>query len=45
MTPECEPVVQEMARLHNYGVNIYDLLRMPETSIFEGEEKVRSHVG
>ena len=30
-----------MAKLHNTGVDIYDLLRMPDTSIFSQEKVVK----
>ena len=37
ITAECLPIIQKMAKLHNTGVDIYDLLRMPDTSIFTQE--------
>ena len=37
-TPECRPIVLKMQSLHNTGVDIYDLLRMPSVSIFSDKE-------
>ncbi len=38
VTPECEPIMLKIQKLHNTAINIYDLLRMQDVSIFSSED-------